>query len=413
MLKYRKNNSYFSNEQVLYWLSWQAHQNSIHRQSIFYLETMQPSFLNVNFMSLHRIVYALLVGIVAGVLFGIIVGISNGLFNAIGGGLKEWLAAGVEIGKTDWWEWRNWKAHFTVMFVPFALIFGTIFTTSTSMPAPDLTDSYFKRQMYLTLAGSVGGGIAGVINNAIFYHNSYTIVAALLLGLIHGLLASSILTIGKIERLARKPDWSQLGSGLSKSFVIGAIFSLFVWWVYGLMTSHSDAILASMNVFGMCLLFGILPALTSNVYEIGRISKPNYVVQSIKSFVFLGSIFSLIGAVWLGFNHSIAYGLVNEYGFIWMIIFLCLDVLRWSANALWVGIAVALLYGGGALIQHIILRMMLYLQGSIPRPGMHTRFLEYAVNLNFLRKRGGGYDFVHSMLQDHFRELTTFPLKKG
>ncbi|MGK7917680.1 MAG: ATP-dependent Clp protease adaptor ClpS [Prochloraceae cyanobacterium] len=62
-----------------------------------------------------------------------------------------------------------------------------------------------------------------------------------------------------------------------------------------------------------------------------------------------------------------------------------------------------LMKGGQSCIQHLVLRLILYLDGSIP--WNYARFLNYAADRNFLQKVGGGYIFIHRLLQDHFAAL--------
>jgi hypothetical protein len=56
-----------------------------------------------------------------------------------------------------------------------------------------------------------------------------------------------------------------------------------------------------------------------------------------------------------------------------------------------------------AFIQHFTLRLFLWRAGSIPRKYIH--FLDYAAEHILLRKVGGGYSFVHRLLQDYFAFL--------
>jgi len=60
----------------------------------------------------------------------------------------------------------------------------------------------------------------------------------------------------------------------------------------------------------------------------------------------------------------------------------------------------SLWYGGLDVIQHFVLRLILCLTGHIP--WNYARFLDYAAERIFLRKVGGGYIFVHRLLQEYF-----------
>jgi hypothetical protein len=59
-----------------------------------------------------------------------------------------------------------------------------------------------------------------------------------------------------------------------------------------------------------------------------------------------------------------------------------------------------LFFGGFTVMQHAVLRLILFHGACVPLN--YVRFLDYASERIFLRKVGGGYIFVHRLLQDHF-----------
>jgi hypothetical protein len=69
-------------------------------------------------------------------------------------------------------------------------------------------------------------------------------------------------------------------------------------------------------------------------------------------------------------------------------------------SGLLVGANTGLLFGGRACLQHLGLRLFLVRNGSAP--WRYAGFLDYAAERLFLRKVGGGYVFIHRLLQDHF-----------
>jgi hypothetical protein len=62
-------------------------------------------------------------------------------------------------------------------------------------------------------------------------------------------------------------------------------------------------------------------------------------------------------------------------------------------------------FGGRACLQHLVLRLILWRNSSIPQN--YVRFLDYCAKRIFLRKVGGGYIFVHRMLMEYFASLDT------
>jgi len=61
------------------------------------------------------------------------------------------------------------------------------------------------------------------------------------------------------------------------------------------------------------------------------------------------------------------------------------------------------LVAGKACLQHFSLRIVLYFNKYIPHN--YARFLNHATERIFLQKVGGGYIFIHRLLQDHFANL--------
>jgi hypothetical protein len=64
------------------------------------------------------------------------------------------------------------------------------------------------------------------------------------------------------------------------------------------------------------------------------------------------------------------------------------------------GLAAGLWYGGLAVVRHYSLRVVLATAGDLPlRP---VPVLDYACDLIFLRRIGGGWQFFHDLLRRHF-----------
>jgi hypothetical protein len=67
------------------------------------------------------------------------------------------------------------------------------------------------------------------------------------------------------------------------------------------------------------------------------------------------------------------------------------------------GILFGLTNGGYACLSHCALRFVLWRAGALPL--RTARFLDYATERVFLRRVGGGYIFVHRLLQEYFAAL--------
>lgn len=71
--------------------------------------------------------------------------------------------------------------------------------------------------------------------------------------------------------------------------------------------------------------------------------------------------------------------------------------------AIAVGLLGWLVFGGMAVIKHLLLRTLLHQAGVMP--WNYAAFLDYASERILLRKVGGGYVFVHRLLLEHFAAM--------
>lgn len=64
----------------------------------------------------------------------------------------------------------------------------------------------------------------------------------------------------------------------------------------------------------------------------------------------------------------------------------------------------AFLYGLLAVIQHFILRLILWLSGNIR--WNYAKFFAHTRKHKFIQRVGGRYQFMHELLQKHFAEMS-------
>jgi hypothetical protein len=62
-----------------------------------------------------------------------------------------------------------------------------------------------------------------------------------------------------------------------------------------------------------------------------------------------------------------------------------------------------IVFGGRAVVQHYALRFILWRKDYLP--WRIAPFLDYCAERILLRKVGGGYIFIHRLLQEHFASL--------
>jgi len=176
---------------------------------------------------------------------------------------------------------------------------------------------------------------------------------------------------------------SSLGLGLGVGVVSGAVLGVGLATVYGPILVLNEGMFYGLSygvLSGMCigLVFVLLRGLMGP--SIGMRTVPN---QGIRQSAKNAALFGLMGEFGLGLMASIAE----------------IPVL--------VGVIIGLLFGlfgaGEACVKHFTLRVVLFCHGAIP--WNYSRFLDYAANLVFLQKVGGGYIFIHRLLQEHFAQL--------
>jgi len=317
MFEHRSSGERYDPLQVIHWLSWLARRMVEHNQTTFYLERMQP-----NWLQSQRWRYTMVIAAVFGLVFmlasRLVFGSIFGLVGMLGIGLLPGLSLGLLFGLAE------------------------IRTVET------LNWSWSKANY-----GLIGGMIFG-----------------LMIGLAVGLVG-----------------W------LTGRLVIGLILGLIVWLFFGLF-------------FG--LSFGLLFGLKAGK-EIETKSKPNQGIwRSAQNAILAGAVGSLgvgpviglVGALGFRFVFGLAGWPIDDR-------LLVGQLVNGFVSGLYVGLFMGLLfafsYGGGACIQHIALRFLLYRNGAIPRG--YIRFLDYCAERIFLRKVGGGYIFVHRLLMEYFAGL--------
>ncbi len=80
-----------------------------------------------------------------------------------------------------------------------------------------------------------------------------------------------------------------------------------------------------------------------------------------------------------------------------------LDVRLSLLLGLFGGLTAGLWFGGMDVLQHIVLRLLIWRSGDAPLN--YPRFLDHAAKLILLQKVGGGYIFMHRLLLEHFAAL--------
>jgi hypothetical protein len=161
------------------------------------------------------------------------------------------------------------------------------------------------------------------------------------------------------------------------ALIVGMLIGRIAMWIFGLAAGATVGRIISLMVVLMSGLFGGL-----RPRGVPEKTIPNQGIrQSGRNAVVFLTI-ALTGGLIVGMFGGLISGLV--LGFV-------------------LGLFSGLVFGGLAFIQHVFLRFCLYRNNHIP--WRLTSFLDYATDLIFLRKVGGGYIFIHPLLQEYFASL--------
>lgn len=358
-----------SPDQVLKWLSWLACRMSEHSQTIFLVERMQPSWLST---PVQRRLFALGVMLATGVPVGLLIG--------WGGGLPIRLAAVPAVRQT----------------------FGVALTLAVG-----LTVCLAVRRTF-SLTSSVFVGSAFGLTFGAAFAMQFTAYTGLMVGGIIGLAAgTSFGLVGRWLRSKMSASWDtiEVVEALSWSWkraVLGLVIGLIAGFAFGFTTGQ--AILRTIALdfgfaFGLAagLVAAILSGLSGGKVEIR--TRPNQGTwQSTRNAVRVGIAIALAVGLPIGWVTGSAWG-----GGIFLTQALTVGMTIGLAIGLAFGMAVGLFFGGLTLIQHLTLRLILSCASYLP--WNLVPFLDYAAERILLRKVGGGYIFIHRLLQEYFASL--------
>ncbi|MGK7899224.1 MAG: NACHT domain-containing protein [Xenococcus sp. (in: cyanobacteria)] len=328
------------------WLGWLAVQLEEQNQTEFLIETMQPYWLKTK---KKRLIYGLIYGLIVGLIFGLIVGLIIGLIvGLIIGQIEVLIGDNIKSTETFNFSWRNLRKWLIFKFTE-NLKIKPVETIEFAFSSAKFTNNL----IYYMICGLIYGPILGVPLMQIIGPIAWQIVGLIILGLIVGL-------------------------------IVGLIIGPIAWQIVGL--------IVGLIILG--LIFGLIGGLIEGLSgpEIDFKNYPNQGIKaSVKNAVILSVPLTIILVV-IGFAiqpilDNFNLGVLNQL----LLVFLVL------------GIVVIILKSGGLpAIQHFSLHVVIWFSGYIP--WNYARFLDYATNRLFLQRVGGGYRFIHRLLQEHFAQ---------
>jgi eukaryotic-like serine/threonine-protein kinase len=396
MLQRRTFQIRYTSQQTIRWLTWLARQMMHHSQTEFYLERLQIDWFS------HHPFYQLLLCI------------STGLFIAFFG----WIVYSIFF----WYKFGLIGIFTDAVYI--SLFFTIIYVLVNSLILPWLE----KRKQIMRATGEE---VRLRSWRSVLYFLLYTLDTRLGYGFLIGVPVGSL--VGFIMGQAFGII-SGLAYGLSNALILALEFAAFdkfstevkpveivVWSWTNTQRNTKESVLTSL---GFALLMGTLFIIDSEfgleqgiflglLYGIGMFiigyvilrglsqetlkkrdfDVPNQGIRrSAKNCLLFGTLTMCLSGLFFWLIHSL-FGKPME------------GIYYGTLTGVTFGGIVALWGGGFAFFQHYFVRI--FLRSARYIPWKYVRFLDYAAEHILLRKVGGGYIFIHRLLQDYFASLDT------
>ncbi len=423
----------YSYEQTIRYLSWLARSMAQYAGSQFFIEQLHSGWLGTaaarkRYTSFEKLA------------FGFIVGVLSGGIWALGGGLNGHSIASpltnyllneptrYTLEQISVWLWYGLGICLLLGIVmAFAVWLATRWSEHLFIFRyfPDIWWDSQKRTAVVIgcVVGSIDGLLAGRWNgvvletapaNKLLGGVGVGVVTALAAGLGTGFIywratrQDRIVVVETFKWSWRNMRW-WAASGLGVGILLGTCYGFAV----GVADGQQKDLWYGL-ILGLCN--GLVGGLIAGVMVgVGRGEIPSRTVPN------QGIWRSAQTALWVGGLTWLAMGITaaaSDALALWLVIWdktpisatvLChivvWNLINWMLWASSFGVGAGLLNGGLACIQHILVRLMLWREGDIPWD--FAAFLDAAAERILLRKVGGAYQFLHSLLQDYFVYLET------
>jgi len=371
-----------------HWLTWLAQKMSARNQTVFLVEGIQPDWLTAGW---QRWLYLLITRLLLGLIVGLILWIFG--------------LAGRQIGVTDHSQSSlllaahiTWPLVWIDLFMSLFIhaLYGLLATAvdlifyekrHTNLTTPSYWD--WRRKIATTLVV----GLAAYIQLRLFDEQPVLLVLQVWTSAFMFVLVAHFAfgrghhdDVGTVEALS----WSGRASsrGLLPSLLIGLLFSLIVWQL--IPTERTLAQIILLIGIPITLLVLSLFGLTNSQVET-KIRPNQGILLSAKN-SFMGG--TMVGMV-VGSLCTIGSLILRSQG-----------VAITGLFGLFAGLVAALIgglaFGGFNVINHFLLRLLLWHNGHMP--ANFVAFLNEAARHVLLYKVGGGYIFIHRLLQEHLAQ---------
>jgi MFS family permease len=377
----------YTKAQVLVWLQWLANALARESQSVLYVERLQPEWL---ITSRGRIQYQVLDRLVFGLLLGSLEGLIAGLFlvPAYALGFATVVAIAVCLsGRTTEGNRSAWRV--VSAFLLGGLATGAVTTLFVAMasglsPQALLNGALLGAVVGAPIAGLAGGPWIGARHINLVERVSWSLPRAVrsAAGSLSAVVFLAVILV--LSALGQSQDLIRIG--LLVAIALGAPPALVTAVLGGFESKELDdetrRLLPNQGIHHggrTALVTAGLSALASGLSIVLTFGVFGQALNADISTILGGPVGRLIEdlphhvqvAVVLGLIFASLYGLIG-----------------------------GLAYGGYAFLSHFALRLTLWRELAMPLD--YVRFLNYATDCILLRKVGGGYTFVHRLLQEYF-----------
>jgi hypothetical protein len=431
-------------ERTIHWLACLARGLSDRSQTVFYLESLQQDWLQRLpirhwFGPLTQVAVALPIGVAPALVVGLggLVIFGHLIGQNFGWSLALSLAWQLRAWWYVWWQvaWSFVDDAVLLAVLLLGLPYALAYVVVTNLMSLRLRRSVAgeaggwrnrlrlvaTHRMVLGLGGGLAGGLLGGMVGGIACgllitptERTYGMAGPLMVGLVLGLifgptygLAVGLLDVGS-DRLAhfRVLRWSPRKALQSawRGVVAGlatAVFMRYAVWTLTALISGQPGLWIGFDYYLEAisgLLGGAFGGLLGGITyrQIETRSTPNQGIRrAALRALLVGSVCGLFFGVIAGqgparFGSEQAGPVAGQ----------ALGLFVGAGVGVAGGVASGMAHGGEACVAHLLIRLVLWWFGMLPLRSV--RFLDYATERVLLRRVGGGYMFVHRLLQEHF-----------
>lgn len=375
MLARRSSMRNVASETYARWITWLAQMMDRHHTAIFLIEQLQPSWLTQRW---QRRCFAAAEVMIVALGLGLVAGLDEGLrlhFDGVLGGLRHGLITGVSVA-------------------------GGI-GGAAAAGAALLSEQQHVGSPRLRRAGLIGALAAGIygITTALLFDPALGSGVGLAIGLVFLVILA---LVGREQPIAPVAhfQWSptmalqRLPFGLLAGTASGLLFSLLDGVALGGAVGGATALAVTAGLGFTSSFANERPLPNAGIWRSAQTAlRAALIIGGLGGLTFALAVGLLTwrtdaladGRLIFGQSSALLVGLINGIG-----------------PAL-IGATVGLIaFGGLAVVQHGLLRLMLWCGGDAP--WNLAAFLDDTVALQLLRRGGGGYLFLHRLILEHFAQ---------